>query len=127
MIKDPLADNPCIGHCVMIVPELWIRAENEMAYQCSQVQGFRYPDSANDTYRHVVRDLNMPAGHQEVWSGSENLQVSRDCEAKAKEQYDLLHAEMEKQIRYRRLALVWAHYRERVRSGAYSPKEEDDE
>lgn len=87
----------------------WAMAEADMEHYHSQVQGFAYDDPANDTIRHVVRDLTLPRG-QEIWAISENTQEREKSEEAAKAEYERCHTAMMRAIRERQISMTWTHY-----------------
>ena len=113
--------NPeCAGSCVSFIPRLWARAERDMEPHCSQVQVFHYDEPENDTQKHVVRDLNMPAGHQLVASFSEDRAERLKSATAARAEYARCHELAMEERRAHCIHLTWTHYRERIQSGAYS-------
>lgn len=109
---------------MILDPEKWARAEAEMEWYHSQVQGFVYEDAETGGNLHVVRDLTLPPQvGQRVWTLLEDQAVVRQSEKAATAEYERCHRLMLRAIRVRQIAMTRTHYLWGVTSGAFEREE----
>ena len=109
---------------MILDPEKWARAEADMEWYHSQVQGFVYEDAETGGNLHVVRDLTLPPQvEQQVWTLLEDQVEVRRGAQYAEMEYNRCHALMMRAIRVRQIAMTRTHYLWGVTSGAFDKEE----
>lgn len=98
------------------------RAQRECRDFISQVQGFQYvrPEGVC----HVVRDVQMPAGSQEIACFVEDKAIGEESEAAYQAEYHRCHTLMMRAIQEHQIRMVWAHYLHGTMSGFFENTEE---
>lgn len=98
------------------------RAQRECRDFISQIQGFQYV--REEGVCHVVRNVGMPTGSQEVACFVEDKAIGEESEAAYQAEYHRCHTLMMRAIQEHQIRMVWAHYLQGTTSGFFENTEE---